>query len=88
MKYILILYLCSTITGECRDPFVIEYEFNNHYDCILAGYRASFNTIRNLDREIVELEKQAVKFDCKGIPVFEEYEKNLIIPPKKPKIPV
>ena len=88
MKYILILYLCSTITNNCKDSFVMQYEFDTHYDCLLAGYRASYNTVKNLDKNKVESEKLAVKFECRGLPVFDEHEKNLIIPPKKPKIPV
>ena len=30
MKYILILYMCSFINGECPSSQTSSYEFNNH----------------------------------------------------------
>ena len=38
MKYLLVLYMCSLATGQCPSSYYAGYQFNTHYDCIIAGY--------------------------------------------------
>ena len=49
MKYILVLYLCSMVSGECPSSTISMYQFENHYDCVNAGYGVSQQTFRNLE---------------------------------------
>jgi hypothetical protein len=71
MKYYLVLYLCSIISGECPTSTYTPMSFNNHYDCVVNGYRVAHNTFKNLEeteefeRERIEREKLVVKFECK-----------------------
>ena len=71
MKYILILYMCTMSTGQCPSSHVPGYQFNTHYDCVNAGYGLAQKTFQNLqeleefEREYMEREKIAVKFECK-----------------------
>jgi hypothetical protein len=73
MKFILILYMCSTITGQCPSSTVAGYQFNNHYDCVAAGYRIAHNTFINLkeleeyEKDYIEQNKIVVKFECKEL---------------------
>ena len=75
MKYILILYMCSMVSGECPTSTISGYQFENHYDCVNAGYGVSQQTFRNLEdleewsREYVEQEKIAIRFECKELKV-------------------
>ena len=75
MKYILILYMCSMVTGECPSSTVSGYQFESHYQCVDAGYGVSQQTFRNLEdleewnREYVEQEKIAIRFECKELKV-------------------
>ena len=74
MKYILVLHICSLLSGQCFESQVTGYMFNSHYDCAVAGYQVSgqtFKTLKNddyigLDR--LNKEKIAIKFLCKELP--------------------
>jgi len=89
-KFVLIMYLCSTITGMCPFSSIPGYTFDNHYDCVVTGYRVAHNTFKGLeqteeiDRKHVEREKLVIKFECK--PVNLPKPPKLIIPLPKPKV--
>ena len=86
MKFILILHLCSVVTGKCMESSIPGLTYTSHYDCALGGYKMAYKTFQvlkdddyyGLDR--INDEKIAIKFECK------EIDTNLIVPPKKPKI--
>ena len=73
MKYILILYMCSMVSGECPTSTISGWQFENHYDCVNAGYGVSQQTFRNLQdleewsREYIEQQKIAIRFECKEL---------------------
>jgi hypothetical protein len=68
MKFILILYVCSMSSGQCPGSSYLPYEFNSHLDCALAGYQESYKALKELDKDTVNKEKLAIKFECKPIP--------------------
>mgnify|MGYP003626728241 CR=1 len=68
MKFILILYVCSMTSGQCPGSSYLPYEFNSHLECALAGYQYSYKALSELDKDIVNKQKLAVKFECKPIP--------------------
>jgi hypothetical protein len=65
--------MCSTITGQCPSNTVSGYQFTNHYDCVVSGYRVAHNTFLNLkeleeyERNYIEKNKIVVKFECKEL---------------------
>ena len=75
MKYILILYMCSMVSGECPSSTIAGYQFESHYQCVDAGYGVSQQTFRNLEdleewnREYIEQQKIAIRFECKELKV-------------------
>ena len=75
MKYVLILYMCSMVSGECPSSNVPGYQFDNHYDCVVAGYKQAHNAFHGLqemeefERTYIEDEKLVIKFECKGLNV-------------------
>ena len=75
MKYILILYMCSMVSGECPSSTISGWQFENHYDCVNAGYGVSQQTFRNLEdleewsKEYIEEQKIAIRFECKELKV-------------------
>ena len=78
MKYLLVLYMCSLTSGQCPSSHYAGYQFNSHYDCVVAGYGLAQQTFKNLykiaefDKEYIEREKIVVKFECKGIKVDDK----------------
>tara|TARA_R100001480_G_scaffold123286_1_gene121732 strand:+ start:198 stop:431 length:234 start_codon:yes stop_codon:yes gene_type:complete len=73
MKWILITYICSVATGECSSNSITGFQFNNHYDCVVAGYKYSHNKftkleeLEELEREYIEQKKLVIKFECKNV---------------------
>ena len=73
MKYIIVLYMCSMMNNTCPSSTVAGYQFNNHFDCVNAGYSIAQSTFSNLqkmeefEREVMEKQKLVIKFECKEI---------------------
>ena len=88
-KFVLVLYMCSVLGGNCPSSHYPGYSFNSHVECVEYGYRVAYGTFKNLEemeemeREYIENSKIVVKFECKEIQVPEE---KIIAPPKKPKL--
>ena len=63
------------VSGECPTSTISGYQFENHYDCVNAGYGVSQQTFRNLQdleewsREYIEQQKIAIRFECKELKV-------------------
>ena len=57
MKYVLVLYMCSMLSGQCPSSTFAGYQFTNHYDCVNAGYGLAQQTFRSLQ----ELEEAAIE---------------------------
>ena len=81
MKFILVLHLCSMITGDCFESVHVGLSFNDHRACAIAGYDISGASLKALDPKRVNNEELAVKFECKKIP------NKPIIPLPKPGQP-
>ena len=68
MKYILVLYMCSMLSGKCPSSTFAGYLFTNHYDCVNAGYAIAQSTFQSLEeleeytKDYVEQSKIVVKF--------------------------
>ena len=73
MKYILVLYMCSMATNQCPTNTIPGLTFDNHFDCVVNGYRVAHNTFLNLketedfERERIEREKIVIKFECRKV---------------------
>lgn len=84
-KFALVLWMCSVLHNNCPSSTFVGYTFNNHYDCVNAGYGFAQKTFRALDeleeydRAYVEQNKIVVKFECRPI--------EIIVPKSKPKTP-
>tara|TARA_Y100000004_G_scaffold114397_1_gene128480 strand:- start:249 stop:479 length:231 start_codon:yes stop_codon:yes gene_type:complete len=74
MKFILILHLCSVVTGKCTESSITGVMFKDHYNCALAGYRLGYETFKRLEEDVyygldrINKEKIAIKFECKELP--------------------
>ena len=72
MKFILTLYLFSFVNMQNSVPLtshIVPLQFDTYKDCILHGYRASHNTLKELYGDRIEDEKLAIKFQCQEITV-------------------
>ena len=75
MKFVLVLYMCSTITNMCPNSSISGYQFDSHNECVFLGYGVAQNKFKNLEetedfeKDYIEQEQLAVKFECKGLNV-------------------
>jgi len=81
MKYVLVMYVCSILTQSCENGSIPSLEFQTHKDCSLMGYKLAYMGVYEMEDKRVNLEKIAIKFECREVNVYED----LIIPKKKPK---
>jgi hypothetical protein len=74
MKFILVLHLCSMLTGKCFDSSYPSYQFKTHYDCAIAGYAFSQESLKLLAQEEyyygldrINKERLAIRFECREL---------------------
>ena len=79
MKFLLTIYLCSLVTGECVQPILEEYNitqyYDSHYECVQKGLGESYELLFAdgifTVEQINEWELYP-KFSCKKVPIVEE----------------
>jgi hypothetical protein len=65
MKYLIIMWLCSTVPGnECKQLPTEITEFKDHYDCAIYGYKHSVTTIESFDKDFINEYGVYSKFVC------------------------
>ena len=83
-KYLLIMYMCSMLSGQCPSSHVTGYSFDTHAACVEYGYRVAHGTFKSLEEveeftnEYIENSKIVVKFECKEVVIPNKNS------PKKP----
>ena len=86
-KFILVMYMCSMISGQCPNNHIPGFSFSSHAECVEYGYRVAHGTFKSLeeteefDMEFIENNRIVVKFECRPVKV-----KGPIVPMPKPKI--
>jgi hypothetical protein len=66
MNYILILWVCSSITTTCLTPPIYQtLPYKTHYECVKAGYRDSLKLVETMGESIIERKRLFIAFNCK-----------------------
>ena len=68
MKIILIMLVCSFVSGTCTPPLVIDEKFNNMYDCLMRGYEESISMTMDVGREEINEKGLFTRFACREAP--------------------
>ena len=86
-KFILVLYMCSMLSGQCPSSHIPGYSFKTHSECVEYGYRVAHGTFKNLSKdeemspEYIEESKIVIRFECRAVEVPKP-----VIPKPKPKV--
>ena len=64
MKFILAMLICSQVTGTCLPPYPWPEKFDDGYDCMVQGYEAALQQIKEMGPEDVNENKIYIKFGC------------------------
>ena len=68
MKFILLLTMCSYVSGACMPTYEWPVKFDSGYDCSIAGYEESSKKLKQIGKADVELHRISIQFTCKGDP--------------------
>ena len=67
MKFVLILIMCSGISGQCIDPHEWPTRYDNMYDCLQEGYAESSKKLKEMGPETVNKLYAHIKFYCQPV---------------------
>jgi hypothetical protein len=68
MKFILLVSVCSAITGLCDAPMKTEPPFDSYRECAIFGYESSAQFLFRLDENKINNERIYTKFWCQESP--------------------
>ena len=81
MKFLLTIYLCAAVNGECIAPILSEYNideyYKDHYGCVKSGLGESFELLFNgefFDQKTINEWQLYPKFSCVPVSVEESLE--------------
>ena len=67
MKFILILILCSGMTGTCVTPYEHPVRFESMYECLQYGYNEASKKLAEIGPDKVNQAYAHIKFYCQPI---------------------
>ena len=70
MKFILLVSVCSAITGLCDAPMKTEPPFDSYKECAVFGYESSAQFLFRLDENKINNERIYTKFWCQESPTI------------------
>ena len=68
MKFVLLLTMCSYVSGNCLPPYQWPTQFDTAYDCSIFGYEEAARKLKEIGREEVELYRISITFTCAYLP--------------------
>ncbi len=64
MKFILSILICSSVAGQCVNPYQWPGTFESQYDCLMFGYKESIVKMEELGKTDVNKYGMYIKFYC------------------------
>ncbi len=68
MKIVLIMLVCSFVSGTCTPPLVINEKFDNMYDCLMRGYEESISMTMDVGKKEINEKGLFTRFACREVP--------------------
>ena len=67
MKFVLILIMCSGMSGQCITPFEWPERFDTMYECLQYGYGESSKKLAEIGPDTVNEAYAHIKFYCQPV---------------------
>ena len=64
MKFILMLSVCSFVTGECKEPIKYEQTFDTWKECAIVAMNTSMQYLQLMDDKIVNQFQLSTQYSC------------------------
>ena len=68
MKFVLMLTMCSYVSGTCMPACEWPTKFDSGYDCSIFGYEEAARKLKEIGREEVESYRISITFTCAYLP--------------------
>ena len=65
MKFVLMLSICSFVTGECKDPVKYQETFDTWKDCAIVALDTSIKYLEAMDDDTVNKFQLSTQYSCK-----------------------
>jgi len=65
MKFVLMLSVCSFVTGECKDPITYSQTFDTWKQCAIVAMNTSMQYLKAMDDETVNKFQLSTQYSCK-----------------------
>ena len=65
MKFVLMLSVCSFVTGECKDPITYGQKFDTWKDCAIVALDTSIKYLEAMDSNTVNELQLSTQYSCK-----------------------
>jgi len=65
MKFVLMLSLCSFVTGECKDPVKYQETFDTWKECAIVALDTSIQYLELMDKDIVNKFQLSTQYTCR-----------------------
>ena len=65
MKFVLMLSVCSFLTGECKDPIRYQETFDTWKECAIVALDTSIKYLEAMDTDTVNKFKLSTQYTCK-----------------------
>ena len=64
MKFILMLSVCSFVTGECKEPITYGQTFDTWKQCAIVAMNTSMQYLKSMDDETVNKYQLSTQYTC------------------------
>lgn len=65
MKFILMLSVCSFVTGECKDPITYSQTFDTWKECAIVALDTSIQYLELMNKDTVNELQLSTQYSCK-----------------------
>ena len=65
MKFVLMLSVCSFVTGECKDPIRYQETFDTWKECAIVALDTSIKYLEAMDDDTVNKFQLSTQYSCK-----------------------
>ena len=65
MKYVLMLSVCSFVTGECKEPITYGQTFDTWKQCAIVAMNTSMQYLKSMDDETVNKYQLSTQYTCR-----------------------
>ena len=67
MKWIALVAICSSLSGECTKTYSDNILYDTFYDCVVNGTAKSLDILKNIDKDEFNKNKLGIRLNCKRI---------------------